>query len=51
MHVIYASDTGTINQLLVQGEPVEFDYQVAVAQGLQSAGTCTSVNCQNNGML
>ena len=41
--------TGSINSLVIQGEPVVFDQDMMDAQGVTAANACVSVSCENGG--
>ena len=43
--------TGSINSLIIQGEPVVFDQEMMETQGVMAANACVSVSCENGGKL
>ena len=43
--------TGSINSLIIQGEPVVFDQEMMETQGVMAANACVSVSCENGGEI
>ena len=50
-HFLVELLAGSINSLVIQGEPVVFDQEMMETQGVMAANACVSVSCENGGKL
>ena len=50
-HFLVELLAGSINSLVIQGEPVVFDQEMMETQGVMAANACVSVSCENGGEI